>query len=53
MKTLQAKEKEEVGLQERRKHAVGKAKKLKKSIQEVFFSLKSPSLNAHFPLLLG
>jgi len=35
MKTLQAREKEEVGLQERKKHAIGKAKKLKKSLQDV------------------
>ncbi|KAF8586245.1 RecF/RecN/SMC protein [Ramaria rubella] len=34
MQTLQAREKEEVGLQERKKHANGKAKKLKKSLQD-------------------
>lgn len=37
MKTLQGKEKEEVGFQERKKHATSKAKKLKKSLQEVQF----------------
>lgn len=31
-------EKQQVGLEERRKHASSKVKKLKKSIQEVFFS---------------
>jgi hypothetical protein len=35
MKTLQAREKEEVSLQERKKHANSKAKKLKKSLQDV------------------
>jgi hypothetical protein len=35
MKTLQAREKDEVGLQERKKHISGKAKKLKKSLQDV------------------
>lgn len=35
MKTLQAREKEEVGLQERKKHAASKAKKLRKSLQDV------------------
>ncbi|KIJ54318.1 hypothetical protein M422DRAFT_153955 [Sphaerobolus stellatus SS14] len=34
MKTLQVREKEEVGLQERKKHATSKAKKLKKSLQD-------------------
>jgi hypothetical protein len=44
VKDLAAREKQEVGLQERRKHAAGKAKKLKKSIQNVscvlFFSFR-------------
>lgn len=35
LKDLVAKEKEEVGLQERKKHATTKAKKLKKSITDV------------------
>lgn len=35
MKTLQAREKEEVGLQERKKHATSKVKKLMKSLQDV------------------
>ena len=39
MKTLQSREKEEVGLQERKKHATGKAKKLRKSLQDVLVSL--------------
>ncbi|KAF8518607.1 RecF/RecN/SMC [Gautieria morchelliformis] len=34
MKTLQSREKEEVSLQERKKHATGKAKKLRKSLQD-------------------
>ena len=35
VKDLAANEKQEVGLQERRKHAGSKAKKLKKSLQDV------------------
>ena len=35
LKDLGAKEKKEVGLQERRKHASAKAKKLKKSLTDV------------------
>jgi hypothetical protein len=35
LKDLVAKEKEEVGLQERKKHATTKAKKLKKSLTDV------------------
>ena len=35
VKELAVHEKQRVGLEERRKHANGKAKKLKKSIQEV------------------
>lgn len=35
MKNLGVHEKQEVGLEERKKHAAGKAKKLKKSIQDV------------------
>ena len=31
-------EKQEVGLEEKRKHANSKAKKLKKSVQDVWFS---------------
>lgn len=38
-KELAAQERREIGLQEKRKHAVGRAKKLKKSVQEVMFSL--------------
>lgn len=40
MKTLQSKEKEEVSLQERKKHASGKAKKIKKALQDVGCSFK-------------
>lgn len=42
MKTLQSKEKEEVSLQERKKHASGKAKKVKKALHDVgYFSKHS------------
>jgi structural maintenance of chromosome 4 len=40
-KELAAQERREIGLQEKRKHAVGRAKKLKKSVQEVIFPLFS------------
>jgi structural maintenance of chromosome 4 len=39
MKTLQSREKEEVSLQERKKHAAGKSKKLRKSIHDVHIPL--------------
>ena len=37
-KELAAQERREIGLQEKRKHAAGRAKKLKKSVQEVISS---------------
>ena len=49
LKELAGKEKEEVGLQERKKHATTKAKKLKKSLTDVsnsysFMSIKYVNL---------
>jgi len=38
LKEMAAYEKQEVGLEEKRKHANSKAKKLKKSLQDVWFS---------------
>jgi structural maintenance of chromosome 4 len=38
LKEMLAYEKQEVGLEEKRKHANGKAKKLKKLLQDVCFS---------------
>ena len=38
LKEMAVYEKQEVGLEEKRKHANSKAKKLKKSVQDVWFS---------------
>jgi len=44
VKDLTAHEKKEVGLQERQKHAKSKAKKLKKSVQDVSLYYTKPSV---------
>jgi hypothetical protein len=50
IKELALQERREIGLQEKRKHAVGRAKKLKKSVQEVLAlpsSIFCSCLNLH------